>query len=429
MVSRPDAIALYSQGCTFFQQGALAEAAGLFRRALQLEPGSSEAQYNLACCLMQAGDLAGAAASFRELAGRSPGHADTLFNLGCVLRQLGQFDQAAKTFAQGLKYHPDDRECAFNLAAMLEAAGDGTGAIAAYRSCVARHPQFAEAQFNLSSLLIRDGHYEEASSLLADLHRRAPGDEKVTQNLARVVWQQRLEAAAADQIVSPRLLVACMPKSGSTFLTDLIARLPGMQRVHLVPEYGRREQELDLEQLVIHRDVGFVSQLHIRPSEFTLGLCGRFGIRPIFLYRNIWDVMASLRDHLCRHDLRWSMAHVDPEFRSWDETRQYEFLARTMMPWFVDFYVSWSLVPDKLAIGYERLMADPHSILARIAEWAGIAADPREIDQALAAVGRASTFNKGGSGRGSAVPETARAHVEAVTSYYPQVDFTPLLAG
>jgi Flp pilus assembly protein TadD len=287
LVSRPDTIALYSQACGFLQQGAVAQAAGLFRQAVQLEPGSVQARYNLGCCLMQTGDLMGAADSFRQCAERQPGHADALFNLGCVLRELGQIEQAAQAFALGLEHNPDDRECAFNLAATLKDAGDVTGAIAAYRNCVARHPQFEEALFNLGSLLSGSGDYDEAASLLADLHRRNPGDEKVTQNLARAAWLQRLEAAAADQAAYPRLLVACMPKSGSTFLTDLIAKLPGMQRVHLVPEYGRREQEFDLEQLVIHRDIGFVSQLHVRPSEFTLGLCRKFGIRPIFLYRNI----------------------------------------------------------------------------------------------------------------------------------------------
>ena len=40
-----------------------------------------------------------------------------------------------------------------------------------------------------------------------------------------------------------------------------------MRRAHLVPDYGRREQELDLEQLINHQGLSYVSQLHVRPSK------------------------------------------------------------------------------------------------------------------------------------------------------------------
>lgn len=46
-----------------------------------------------------------------------------------------------------------------------------------------------------------------------------------------------------------RVLVACMPKSGSTYLSGAIEALPGFIRAHLVPGYGRREQELCIEKL------------------------------------------------------------------------------------------------------------------------------------------------------------------------------------
>ena len=121
------------------------------------------------------------------------------------------------------------------------------------------------------------------------------------------------------------------------------------------------------------------------------------------------------------------MALIEPSFRGWDADRQYEFLARAMMPWFIDFYVSWSQEPDRLAVSYEKLMADPEGTVGRIAAWAGIAASPAEIGLALGETGRSATFNKGGSGRGRAVPDTARAHVDALAGFYPEVDFTPLM--
>ena len=187
------------------------------------------------------------------------------------------------------------------------------------------------------------------------------------------------------------------------------------------------EQELDHEQLINHAGMSYVTQLHLRPSKLTEDLVAAFGLKPVFLFRDLWDVMASLRDHMYTHSLDWSMAQIDANFRDWDEGRQYEFLARTMMPWFIDFYVSWWKSEGRLAVSYEDLLADPATVVERIASWAGIAASPEEIAAAVAATGHSATFNKGGSGRGQAVPEAARAHVRALAAFYPDVDFALLL--
>src|ERR1700735_4223003 len=62
------------------------------------------------------------------------------------------------------------------------------------------------------------------------------------------------------------ILIACMPKSGSTFLSDVIGQCPDFRRAVLTPSAGRREQEID-EQLLRRLDrVSFVAQHHVRNS-------------------------------------------------------------------------------------------------------------------------------------------------------------------
>jgi hypothetical protein len=345
------------------------------------------------------------------------------------LRRSGDLAGAITLYRDALDRHPAHRDSAFGLASCLQELGDVEAAIAAYRHCTALAPDQPDAADNLSNLYISLGKYDEAIEVLEDVCRRLPEHGELIQNLAFAKWRRRLAAESGRDAGRERrrILVACMPKSGSTFLADVLAKLPGMQRAHLVPAYGRREQELDLEQLASHQGSSYVCQLHLRPSALTLELLEAFAIRPLVLYRNIWDVMASLRDHMHHHSLDWSMARVDPAFRSWEEGRQYEFLARAMMPWFIDFYVSWMQIPGILAVSYEALMADPAATVARVADWAGKPASQSDIAQALAATGRSATFNKGGSGRGKSVPETARAHVRALAGFYPDIDFTPLL--
>jgi tetratricopeptide (TPR) repeat protein len=352
-----------------------------------------------------------------------------VFNRGCAALISGALVDAVSCFRTALMIDPQSADARYNLACALQRAGDIRGALDAYRRCATDHPEDVESGENLANLLMDTGDYREALTVLESLRVRFPERSKLLANLALARWRVRLAAESGRDAGRERrrILVACMPKSGSTFLADVLAKLPGMQRAHLVPAYGRREQELDLEQLASHQGSSYVCQLHLRPSALTLELLDAFAIRPLVLYRNIWDVMASLRDHMHHHSLDWSMARVDPAFRSWEEGRQYEFLARAMMPWFIDFYVSWAQIPGILAVSYEALMADPVAMVARVADWAGMPASQSDIAQALAATGRSATFNKGGSGRGKSVPESARAHVRALAGFYPDIDFTPLL--
>jgi tetratricopeptide (TPR) repeat protein len=360
-------------------------------------------------------------------------HPDSVetFNKGCTALNAGAFVDAAACFRAALVGEPTWLDARYNLACALQQGGDIRGAIANYERCVADHPEDVESGENLTNLLIETGQYEQAIAHLDALRSRFPTRSKLVVNWALAKWHARLaEAAQRDASLGlHRVLIACMPKSGSTFLADVVARLPGMQRAHLVPDYGRREQELDLEQLISHAGLSYVSQLHLRPSKLTGQLLDAFAIKPVILIRDIWDVMASLRDHMHTHSMDWSMAQIDPAFRSWEEAQQYEFLAQAMMPWFIDFYVSWSRELGTLAVRYEELMADPTAMVGRIAEWAGIVASPQDIEQALAATGHSATFNKGGSGRGKAVPQAARAHVRALAGFYPDVDFAPLMGA
>ena len=96
------------------------------------------------------------------------------------------------------------------------------------------------------------------------------------------------------------VLIACMPKSGSTFLADVISQCPGFRRAILTPSAGRREQEIDEQLLRKHGKVSYVAQHHVRNSEWTSEMCRTYGVTPIVLVRSLQDVVVSLRDHMRR---------------------------------------------------------------------------------------------------------------------------------
>src|SRR5579872_1434315 len=135
------------------------------------------------------------------------------------------------------------------------------------------------------------------------------------------------------------ILIACMPKSGSTFLTDVIAELPGLRRVSLAPTSDRREQEIDEYCLQQVDRLGFVAQHHVRYSDWTAEMCRDYGLAPVVLVRSLLDVIVSLRDHMRRESTVWPMFFVEPRHAALDDARMDAMIARLALPWYLNFYM------------------------------------------------------------------------------------------
>lgn len=244
------------------------------------------------------------------------------------------------------------------------------------------------------------------------------------------------------------VLIACMPKSGSTFLSALIAGLPGFRREHLVPSYFRREQELSEESIRrafdatdVLRDAfrqgtvsaptrprGFVAQHHVKHNHETQTLIDSYGIVPVFLVRNLFDVVVSLRDHVVKSAPYTATAYVDEDMLAWPEDQLHEFLVDMALPWYIHFYVSWWKAENRLLVTYEDLISDPRREVQRIARFGKLGWDDDAFAEVLTKVqgGSSTRRNVGGAGRGEALTEEMRARVLKFCSYYPDVDFGPI---
>jgi len=246
-----------------------------------------------------------------------------------------------------------------------------------------------------------------------------------------------------------RILVACMPKSGSTFLSTVISELPGMRREILVPGFERREQELSAQKIeeailvtkalrTIRRQkgqtdsdfpLGFVAQHHVRYSQPTAQLIGEHNIRSVVLVRNIFDAIVSIYDHFHSGNRPMSMAYIGDDFYNLDKDVAYEFIAEMVIPWYMNFYVSWKHCNKrKIMIRYEDLLENPEKTVARICKrHADTIFSKDDITAALdRAQGRNTRRNQAIAGRGEEIPERVRDKVRAYTTYYPSIDFTPI---
>ena len=168
--------------------------------------------------------------------------------------------------------------------------------------------------------------------------------------------------------VRHRLLVACFPKSGSTYLSTVISSLPGFERAVLSDASEHCEQELSRFRLANAAfGSAYIAQHHTRHHTVTAALMHKFGVRPIVLVRDIFDCMVSLRDHVRTVSPHFPMARTSLDMSDWPDRELIDFLIDMAGPWYVDFFVSWTGCRDAIWVTYDDFVADPAGVTGRLA--------------------------------------------------------------
>ena len=226
---------------------------------------------------------------------------------------------------------------------------------------------------------------------------------------------------------SPRFLVACMPKSGSTFLTVTIASLPGLKQRSLIRHGGRREQELDPGKLRKHSRSSYAAQHHVRYNEGTKWAIERFNLLPIVLTRDIFDVCISLKDHFRREGVENPMGYVNVGMTDWEDDRLELYIAQMIIPWYFNFYLTWLDAEWKISVNYTELKNSPGEALERIIREAGLSFTSENVDAAIEKASNGQTRkNASIEGRGISLNQRAREHIFSLAAHYPDVDFSEL---
>jgi hypothetical protein len=227
-------------------------------------------------------------------------------------------------------------------------------------------------------------------------------------------------------IKRPHLLVACMPKSASTFLTGALAGLPRMRRAQLTWTFERREQVLDEIQLARYDLDAYVSQVHLRYSAHVGRAIAEYGLTPIVLTRNIFDIVASFRDHIRNESPHSPVVYLNEESAKLPDQALEELLAEIAVPWFINFYVSWQNV-DCLRVDYDTLRSSPAEVIRAVCNRTPRKFSDSEIANAIErARTKGSRFNKGVSGRGAGISPKARETIISFARHFPDTDFRPI---
>ncbi|MDQ0454299.1 hypothetical protein [Rhizobium paknamense] len=272
--------------------------------------------------------------------------------------------------------------------------------------------------------------------------------------LAELTFRARLTASRASQ---PNILVACAPKSASTFITaaliDALKLLPASLATPTLSPFSSsmlganlRSQETDELALLRHglNGLGYVAQHHIRCTPYLAHQMALYNIRPIVTIRNFFDTLVSLDDMY----LQWHAGNRAIPTNFFDDglpahyaqmpfEERLDMLVSAQAVWYAQFLLSWQMcekinLVKPLWVSYETdFLGDKAALAARIATFiGGNQGDAEKIAAALVDKrdGDRKRINRGVAGRGADVPQAVREKAMAIFDRYTTSgDMTPLV--
>jgi tetratricopeptide (TPR) repeat protein len=222
--------------------GQWAQAAGYFRKGLEINPNDVSLRQRLGTALAQMGDKAGAAAQFEEVIRRDPAQARAHFSLGVLLNEAGQYDQAIARFQSAIQHEPGYVQARVQLAGVLARAGRPGEAVAEYARALETDPSQSEALYGRGMAFVRLRRYRDARDAFADGTKRFP-----EQPLFKLALARLFAAAPDDQVRDGRQSMALVNELMKGPQTIELAETAAMG----LAEVGRFDQAIEAQQSVL----------------------------------------------------------------------------------------------------------------------------------------------------------------------------------
>jgi hypothetical protein len=201
--------------------------------------------------------------------------------------------------------------------------------------------------------------------------------------------------------------VCAPPKTGSTWISFMLAHTLNWRVMSLIRVTGRAEQQLFPKAAYSNRTVDvFMPHCHVKATNETLRLVLNNDMRIIITTRDIYDTLLSAMEHCINLGVLLPTAFIPTNFSTFSDETKADFIIDMTLPWYISFYASWAVAialygVKVLWMPYETVLTDPHSALKRMCSHIGVTRTDKQIDAAcLAADHEPSRFNKGIPGRG-----------------------------
>lgn len=221
------------------------------------------------------------------------------------------------------------------------------------------------------------------------------------------------------------ILLACMPKSGSSSTAQMIGKFPNVRMAFLVPAFDIREQEIDIKILEqnLSANVGstFVAQTHVCLSNTTRSFIEQKLLLPLVTTRNLPDTLISSIDHYAQNDNAKENFLLPAGFEERSMEEKIDYVLHFQTPWLLKFFKSWARLDrfEAVWLRYEDLARDNLAYLRRIPPMLGLdlRIDPAAGSDGQRLAGR--RLNQGVNGRGRSLMSPAQlALLERLVAMY-----------
>ncbi len=304
--------ALHLLGMAAQARGRLDEAHQLVSRAVELKPAEAVFISNLGVVLEAQGRFAEAEAAYRRALDLNPRHAESLNNLGNLHRAAWRIAEAADCYRAALAQKPDFAMAHGNLGTTFADQQKFDEAITCYRRAIVHDGRFVDARKNLAIALAEQGHDEQAAEELRQARALSPSDSglKIREALLLPVIPESVAAIDARrqrlETDLDRLL------SDNLHVRDPLAETPGA--AFYLTYHGRNDLALQRKIAAVYRraapSLEFTAP-HCRVRRQRSGSPLRIGLISRFFYRHsIGDHYAGLFQAFPREKARYTVLRV-----------------------------------------------------------------------------------------------------------------------
>lgn len=240
-----------------------------------------------------------------------------------------------------------------------------------------------------------------------------PDDAAVLQRLGEMAEQLSPHIGSGNH-----LLVVCQPKSGSTFLCNVLAELLGRPVINYA-DRSVHGYSFALHVARQHANTDAVVHLHALPSGPMIAWCLAKRLRPIILTRDIHDALVSMYEHKVR-----AAELLDRDLIGAPREQGLVGVAFEWAHWYIRFEKMWSSIEEvtrPVRMTYEELVKDPAAVVHGLCRTLDIPADEAQVRAAIDSVWSdrsRSNRNVGTVGRGDELPAPLRRSIEGLRSLY-----------
>lgn len=202
--------------------------------------------------------------------------------------------------------------------------------------------------------------------------------------------------------------IFCTPKSGSTFIQNVISQYLDVQSV-TYHDYDSGYRDVSINKVLEMADIDVVAKSHCGATHNAIAVMLVVGIPPVILSRNKRDTIASLIDH----DISKDQIIYNIFKKNLDQEGREIVTICEWISWLSRFETTWrhfEFNRPLLFVDYDEIHIDKMGLFSKVLDYWGVRLDQNKLKKCIEKIENdagKSNFNVGIQGRGKKLSKNA----------------------